>query len=419
MSATPSGPEPTTDAERTTDVEPLSGPVDAPDPRPDPGADAGDALASTTATPPSARAVDGAADSESDVTQAPGQDAPTPTRPALRPARLSERPPDLRLAALHLRIGMLGLARAELETAAGREALDEAGILDLAEVRWRSGDLRGAATAATAWLDACPSSWRAASQDALAHVVLAESAATRGRDDDVQSHAAAALDALAAAADGASARSKGRRGDKRASVESLLADVFAGIEPYATVWPAVGRTAVSRSGSAILPATPAALPAEPAEPVAAGPARAIDVAAEAEIRFPAAAVRDPAQATLWGAEPAPADEAPAAPAPSPPGTRPDAAATLESAISALPSDPDRAAILFLLALRSGADPATVLHSMGDDGGRPALALVRAEALAAIGRHGAAADVLASAGLASAGGPEPLAVMDDTRSGQPD
>ncbi|MDR3544350.1 MAG: hypothetical protein P4L30_01110, partial [Candidatus Limnocylindrales bacterium] len=59
-----------------------------------------------------------------------------------------------RLARLHLRTGMLRLARLELEQLAGAAALDTEGILDLAEVRWRTGDLRGAAEAAGAWLDA-------------------------------------------------------------------------------------------------------------------------------------------------------------------------------------------------------------------------------------------------------------------------
>ena len=57
----------------------------------------------------------------------------------------------LRLARLHLRTGMLRLARLELEQLAGAAALDTEGILDLAEVRWRTGDLRGAAEAAGAW----------------------------------------------------------------------------------------------------------------------------------------------------------------------------------------------------------------------------------------------------------------------------
>ena len=52
---------------------------------------------------------------------------------------------EARLARLHLRTGMLALARAELETLAARGELDSTALADLAEARWRSGDLRGVA----------------------------------------------------------------------------------------------------------------------------------------------------------------------------------------------------------------------------------------------------------------------------------
>ena len=64
-----------------------------------------------------------------------------------------ERAADLVLARLHLRLGSLGLARAELESMAGRNSLDDQGIRDLAEVRWRTGDLAGAGDAAAAYLE--------------------------------------------------------------------------------------------------------------------------------------------------------------------------------------------------------------------------------------------------------------------------
>ena len=52
---------------------------------------------------------------------------------------------ELRLARLHLRGGSYALARSELETLAGADRLDPDAVLDLAEVRWRTGDLAGAA----------------------------------------------------------------------------------------------------------------------------------------------------------------------------------------------------------------------------------------------------------------------------------
>ena len=50
---------------------------------------------------------------------------------------IATRHPDLVLARLHLRLGSLALARAELETLAGQDALDGEGLVDLAEARWR------------------------------------------------------------------------------------------------------------------------------------------------------------------------------------------------------------------------------------------------------------------------------------------
>lgn len=57
---------------------------------------------------------------------------------------------DGRIARVHLRGGMLALARAELEQMAGIGILDREALADLAEVRWRNGDLVGAAQAAAA-----------------------------------------------------------------------------------------------------------------------------------------------------------------------------------------------------------------------------------------------------------------------------
>ena len=55
---------------------------------------------------------------------------------------------ELVLAHTHLRLGSLALARAELETLAGARRLDTPGLVDLAEARWRTGDLTGAGEAA-------------------------------------------------------------------------------------------------------------------------------------------------------------------------------------------------------------------------------------------------------------------------------
>jgi hypothetical protein len=87
----------------------------------------------------------------------------------------------LRVARVHLRTGMLALARTELESAAGAGTLDLAGLLDLAEVRWRTGDLPGAGDAAGAYLAS-----EEGEDDVLACVIAAEAAAGLGRPEDAR-----------------------------------------------------------------------------------------------------------------------------------------------------------------------------------------------------------------------------------------
>jgi tetratricopeptide (TPR) repeat protein len=114
---------------------------------------------------------------------------------------------DLALARLHLRLGSLALARAELETLAGRDALDQDGLVDLAEARWRTGDIAGAGEAAVAALD---------DEDGplLALVVAAEAAAARGRPTEARRFADRAMEVA------------------NGSIDAL----FAGM-PRAGVWP--------------------------------------------------------------------------------------------------------------------------------------------------------------------------------------
>ena len=91
----------------------------------------------------------------------------------------TERPVALRLATLHLRMGSLPLARAELESLAGRGMLDDAALLDLAEVRWRTGDLAGAGEAANVLIEQGRS-------DRLALVIAAESVSALGRPSEAR-----------------------------------------------------------------------------------------------------------------------------------------------------------------------------------------------------------------------------------------
>lgn len=86
---------------------------------------------------------------------------------------------DIRVARVHLRLGQLTLARAELEDLNRRERLDTTSLAVLAEARWRTGDVSAAAHAAQAHIDAGGS-------DDIAMCIAAEAAAVDGRPDDAR-----------------------------------------------------------------------------------------------------------------------------------------------------------------------------------------------------------------------------------------
>jgi hypothetical protein len=119
-----------------------------------------------------------------------------------------QRSVDLMLAHAHLRLGSLALARAELEILAGRGALDIAGQVDLAEARWRSGDLSGAGAAASIAIEA-------GTAPPVVLAIAAESAAALGRPNEARRLANRAMEILAGPID----------------------ELFAGM-PRSGVWPA-------------------------------------------------------------------------------------------------------------------------------------------------------------------------------------
>ncbi len=102
---------------------------------------------------------------------------------------VSARSADARLARLHLRGGLIALARAELEHMAGVGTLDREALVDLAEARWRSGDVDGAAEAAEAHL-------AAGGREPIAHVVAAEALDRRGHMIDARGHSALVMERL-------------------------------------------------------------------------------------------------------------------------------------------------------------------------------------------------------------------------------
>ncbi len=103
---------------------------------------------------------------------------------------------DVRVARVHLRLGQLMLARAELEDLLRRDALDGQAMAALAEARWRTGDAVGAADAAFTHIEA-------GGTDDVALCIAAEAEASEGRAtearalmDRLPAADAATLDAL-------------------------------------------------------------------------------------------------------------------------------------------------------------------------------------------------------------------------------
>jgi hypothetical protein len=165
---------------------------------------------------------------------------------------------DLALARVHLRTGSLGLARAELEALAGAGRLDERAVVDLAEARWRTGDLAGAGEAARAHLDAGGSA-------PVALVIAAEAVSALGRPTEARSLADRAMERL----------------------DRSLDSIFAGM-PRSPIWPSEANLAAAETeaedearqeaAEAFLPsdATLAASPSDAAAALEAGRAALAD-----------------------------------------------------------------------------------------------------------------------------------------------
>jgi hypothetical protein len=95
---------------------------------------------------------------------------------------------------VHLRGGLLTLARASLEQMAGDGTLDRDGMADLAEVRWRSGDLEGAADAARAHQ-------ASGGDEPMAALIIAEDLARVGQDAEAQGLARSVSERVGGAVD--------------------------------------------------------------------------------------------------------------------------------------------------------------------------------------------------------------------------
>jgi len=254
----------------------------------------------------------------------------------------SGRSPSLRIASLHLRMGQHALARAELEAFAGRGRLDAQALLDLAEVRWRSGDLAGATEAASALLER-------GHEPLLALVIAAEGYATSGRPTEARR---LALRAVELAGPG-------------------LETVFAGM-PSGRIWP---------EGSL------------PLQPVTEMPDEAGSVGHTELAGLAAPRSVDPAPEPLTAQGDDDADPAASAP---PQMAADDAIAT--AAIALHFGRIDQASLLFGVALRL--DPSSAAHVLAQldaPAEDPRLALVEGDALQLLGRVSEAREAYGRAG----------------------
>ena len=276
---------------------------------------------------------------------APGALPATPVAPASRAT-------DLVLARLHLRLGSLALARAELETLAGRDGLDEDGLVDLAEARWRTGDIAGAGEAAVAALT---------DEDGplLALVVAAEAAGARGRPTESRRLAARAMSAAAGSIDA----------------------IFAGM-PRGAAWPP-DASAPPPAPTTMFDAPRGGSVAHPAHIARPDPPDPYEASTSSE-------AAESGTIGLWGddtgAEPAQTPDEDIAAAAEVTG-QPDPAIELERGRATLDlDDPGEAALHLGLVLRLSPALAPVVLDLVSDRPEPALVLVRGDACRLVGRE---------------------------------
>jgi tetratricopeptide (TPR) repeat protein len=260
--------------------------------------------------------------------RATGVVASTATIGPTGPTEPGQRAVALRLARLHLRLGSLGLARAELEALAGSGELDEAALLDLAEVRWRTGDLPGAGEAAAAALST-------GEESVLALVIAAEAAASAGRPAEARRLAGQALECA----------------------EVPLDRLFAGM-PRSAIWPhdvESGRELAFEAG-----------PAE--ADGGAGTGHGARIRASVAPHGQPVEHLEPLDAALRDAF--------------------DADAVIDTAeVQVAAGNPAAAASGLALVLRFAPSRAAAVLSVAEDADDPALAIVRGDALVALGREG--------------------------------
>jgi hypothetical protein len=315
--------------------------------------------------------------------------------PTAVPTISAEAADGIRLARLHLRVGLLALALAELEDFERQHLLSGADRALLAEARWRTGDADGATDAARAHLDA-------GGTDPIALCIAAEAAAADGRPGEARSLMdrlglpdAATLDALFA---GMPRRAFWPSAPPEATgAETLFGEVagsggragFAGRAEAGTPRFESTRGATAAPGAA--PRTSSiAGPAEVLEATSQGlwP----DIAGEPAGDAGSAAEESAARLTASGRR-----------RPSTPSLHQDPVAELALARGELAAHPDRALLRLALILRLDPTLAPAVLDLILARTEPAAAILRGDAQRLLGRHleAEAAFAAAAEGLATA------------------
>jgi len=280
---------------------------------------------------------------------------------------VERRSTDLALSRVHLRSGAFALARTELETLAGRASLPEDVLVDLAEARWRTGEMALAGEAATTALDR-------GSEAPLAWLIAGEAAFALGRPAEARRLATRAMTAAGGTLDALFA------GMPRSSVwppdpgdpAPSAATLFGEDEPEPGREPARDGSVDRRAATAAAVVVAGADPADPADPV------------------------DPSNPGLWDEDAAPAES-----------TTPDPSSLLTAGLAALAADdPDRAATLLGLAMRFGPHLAPAIVDGTIDSTRPDVLMIRGDALRSTGREEDAVAAYAAAATAMAAPPGP-------------
>jgi hypothetical protein len=293
--------------------------------------------------------------------------------------RTSPTEADLRVAHVLLRSGNALSARVQLETLAGRRQLDVRGLVDLAESRWRTGDLSGAGDAVAAYLEA-------GGDEPLAYVIAAEATAAIGRPGEARKLARRALEGLSLPLDAVFA------GQPRSSIWPR--DPAAPAQPAGTLF-APTPTEASRGGRIGLTADPRPI-GRGGPPNAAGPAgpSAPSWVDRGEVRQRQGGAATGGEQDIGGAELQP-DRSLWDMSQDP--TMPDVAAELDAAREALAADDMRAAAVRLaIVLRmSPALAPAVLDLIGPLPGAD-FDLLRGDALRLVGHEAAAERAFAAA-----------------------